>query len=102
EDTAAKSKQFLVSQEVYVIVMYMIPNPTPGGRARRFVQLRGMNDMAIAAEMHEVRLAVGDWPNAAGVRKLDDGSTALEIVIGSGVARTFGSDLGKSSLEPGD
>src|SRR5262249_54213220 len=44
----------------------------------------------------------GDWPNAAGVRKLPDGDTALEIVVGAGVARTFGSDLGKSSLEPGD
>lgn len=97
-----KTKVFLVSQEVYVIVMYMIPDPSPGGRARRFVQLRGMNDMEVAATIHEVKLAHGAWPSAAGVRKLDDGGTALEIVIGSGVARTFGSDLGKYMLEPGD
>ncbi len=97
-----KTKAFMVSQEVYVIVMYMIPDPPPGGRARRFVQLRGMNDMPIAAAIHEVKLARGDWPNAAGVRKLPNGDTALEIVVGSGVARTFGSDLGKSTLEPGD
>ncbi len=97
-----KTKTFLVSQEVFVIVMYMIPNPPPGGRARRFVQLRGMHDMQVASEVHEVRLAHGDWPNAAGVRKLPDGETALEIVVGSGVARTFGSDLGKAMLEPGD
>jgi ABC-type lipoprotein release transport system permease subunit len=47
-------------------------------------------------------LAKGDWPNAAGVRKLADGTTALEVVVGSGVAKAFGADLGKNSLEPGD
>jgi ABC-type lipoprotein release transport system permease subunit len=97
-----KSKTFMVSQEVYVVVMYMIPDAPQGGRARRFVQLRGMNDIAVAAAIHEVKLAKGDWPNDAGVRKLKNGDTALEIVVGSGVARTFGADLGKSSLEPGD
>jgi len=35
-----ESKKYLVSQEVYVVVMYMIPNAAPGARARRFVQLR--------------------------------------------------------------
>lgn len=98
----ASKKSYLVSQEVCVVVMYMIPNPPPTGRARRFVQLRGMNDMQIASAIHEVKLARGDWPNPAGVRKLDDGSTALEIVIGAGVARSFGADLGKPLLEPGD
>lgn len=102
DPTDESKKAFLVSQEVYVIVMYMIPNPPPGARARRFVQLRGMNDMEIAAAIHDVKLASGDWPNPAGVRKLDNGETALEIVVGSGVARTFGNDLGKPVLEPGD
>jgi putative ABC transport system permease protein len=97
-----KTKTFMVSQEVYVVVMYMIPNAPSGARARRFVQLRGMNSMEVAAAIHEVKLARGDWPNQAGVRKLPNGETALEIVVGSGVARTFGADLGKSTLEPGD
>src|SRR5262245_26119128 len=46
-------KTFLFSQEVYVIVMYMIPDPPPGARARRFVQLRGMIDMNVASIVHE-------------------------------------------------
>jgi len=61
-----------------------------------------MNDIEVAAAVHEVRLAHGDWPNAAGVRQLEGDETAKEIVIGSGVARTFGSDVGKDMLLPGD
>ncbi len=92
----------LSAQEVYVVVMYMVPNAAPGSRARRFVQLRGMDDILVAAMVHDVKLAHGDWPNAAAVRKIGDGDTAKEIVIGSGVARTFGSDVGKDMLMPGD
>jgi putative ABC transport system permease protein len=36
------------------------------------------------------------------VRKISDTETALEIVVGHGVARTFGADLGKPLLEIGD
>ncbi len=91
----------LISQEVYVVVMYMIPNASAGSRQRRFVQLRGMSDMGVAALIHEVKLAQGSWPNA-GVQNIGAGETAIEIVVGAGVARTFGTDLGKSMLEPGD
>ena len=83
----AESRKFLISQEVYVVVMYMVPNAAAGSRARRFVQLRGMDDIQVAALVHDVKLAHGDWPNAAGVRQLEGTDTAKEIVIGSGVAR---------------
>ncbi len=92
----------LAVQEVYVLVTYLIPNPIPGGQQRRFVQMRGIDKPAIAAELHGIELAHGDWPSAAGVRKLDDGDTAPEIVLGNGVARTFGADVGKPLLMPGD
>ena len=93
----------MAAQEVYVVVMYMIPNAPLSGRARRFVQLRGMDDMPTAAKIHEVTLGSGAWPSPSGVRKISDtGETALEIVVGHGVARTFGEDLGKPILEPGD
>lgn len=93
---------YLAAQEVYIVVTYMIPNPLVGGRQRRFVQMRGIDNMQVAAAIHDVKLAAGDWPSAAGVRKISDTETALEIVVGSGVARTFGSDLGKDLLAPGD
>ena len=92
----------LISQEVYVVVMYMIPNAPPGSRQRRFVQMRGMNDIAVAALVHEVKLARGDWPSPAGVKDLGNGETAIEIIVGAGLARTFAADLGKSELELGD
>src|SRR5260370_21996149 len=101
--------QFLVSREVYVIGVYKIPNSTPGGRQRRFVQMRGLYNMRIAAAVHDVALAVGDWPSEAGVRSVTiqkDGSsvtdTATEIVLGDGVARAFAADVGKDILAPGD
>jgi len=80
----------------------MIPNPPPGGRTRRFVQLRGLDDMPVAAEVHGVKLGKGDWPSPSGVRKINDTDTALEVVLGHGVARAFGADIGKAILEPGD
>ena len=92
----------LAVQEVYVLVTYMIPNPIPGGQQRRFVQMRGIDKPAVAAEIHGLELAHGDWPSSAGVHKLDDGDTAPEIVLGNGVARAFGADVGKPLLMPGD
>ena len=92
----------LAVQEVYVLVTYMIPKPIPGGPQRRFVQMRGIDKPAVAAEVHGIELAYGDWPSGSGVHKLDDGDTAPEIVLGNGVARTFGADVGKPLLMPGD
>jgi putative ABC transport system permease protein len=101
--------QFLVSREVYVIVVYKIPNSPPGGRQRRFVQMRGLYNIRVAAAVHDVTLAAGDWPSDAGVRSVTihkDGSsvtdTATEIVLGDGVARAFAADVGKEILAPGD
>jgi ABC-type lipoprotein release transport system permease subunit len=94
----------LFVREVYVVVMYMVPNPPPGARPRRFVQMRGMDDMPLAAEIHGVKLGQGTWVGGAGAARVkgEDFKTAKEIVIGHGVARAFGPDLGKASLELGD
>ena len=91
----------LLSKEVYIVVMYMVPNPAPGEKPRRFVQLRGVDKMEVAAEIHGVTLGTGRWPNEIGVGG-DESATAKEIIVGRGVARTFGADLGKDILEPGD
>lgn len=100
---------FLASREVYVIAVYDIPNAAPGGRKHRFVQMRGLDNMRIAAKVHEIELAAGDWPSAAGVRKVSfakDGTTmdaeATEIVVGDGIAHTLGADAGTGVLAVGD
>lgn len=99
--------KYLATKEVYVIMTHMVPNPQPSGRKRRFVQMRGVEDAEIAAAVHKIDLAAGTW--FQGIRKVEvevDGSkrveTAPEVVLGHGVARTFGSDLGKDTLVPGD
>ena len=63
-----------------MLVTHTIPNPTPGGRTRRFVQMRGIDKPMVAAELHGIELAHGTWPSASGVHTLDDGDTAPEIV----------------------
>ena len=53
--------KYLATKEVYVIVTHTIPNAAPGGRRRRFVQMRGLDNMRIAADVHQIDLAQGDW-----------------------------------------
>src|SRR5262249_4911138 len=74
-----------------------------------FVQMRGLYNMRIAGAVHDVTLAAGAWPGAAGARDVtieQDGQTrtvtASEIVLGHGVAVAFGQDFGKEMLAPGD
>jgi hypothetical protein len=107
---AKDGNTYLASQEVFVIVTYLIPNPAAGGPKRRFVQMRGLNNPRVAAKVHEIDLAAGDWPSDSGVRAVEftgrDGQTisdtATEVVLGDGVAKAFGADFGKETLVPGD
>ena len=100
---AVQNEVLLFSKEVYVVVMYMIPNPPPGGRPRRFVQMRGLFDMRLAAEVHGVKLMEGHtFGSSSGVKPIGNNETAKEIVIGHGIARTFAADFGKPMLERGD
>jgi ABC-type antimicrobial peptide transport system permease subunit len=92
----------LAAQEVYVVVTYEIPHAPEPTEARRFMQMRGLDDMATAAAIHDVKLGEGDWPGPAGVRNIGNNQTALEVVLGSGAAQTFGADIGKERLEIGD
>ncbi len=83
--------QFLASKEVYVIVTHVVPNSSPV--KRRFVQMRGIDQPRLAAKLHGIELATGDWFSSTGVP---------EVVLGDGVAKTFGQDLGKPSIQIGD
>jgi ABC-type lipoprotein release transport system permease subunit len=102
-------KKFLATKEVYVVAVYTIPAKTDGPAKRRFVQMRGLDDVRNAAVVHGLELDKGDWLSPSGVHEITiqrEGqaysATAKEVVLGNGIARTFGADIGKASLVPGD
>jgi len=96
----------LVSWELYQVVNQPIPNAKPGGRLRRFVQVRGLEDPVVSGAVHELPLYDGStWFDVgAGVQAVPGGGNEQYIqgVLGEGLARELGQDLGKPSLEPGD
>jgi ABC-type antimicrobial peptide transport system permease subunit len=70
---------------------------------QRFVQVRGVEDTLIAAEVHNLELQDGEWFSSAGVEKLPaTEETAIQAVLGEGVAKLLGPDLNKPSLQVGD
>src|SRR4029077_17876121 len=96
----------LVSWEVYVVVNQPIPGAPEGGRRRRFVQVRGVEEPARSAAVHGLTLHPGgEWFSAAAVQSLPGGEgvdeTAVQALVGEGIARELGRDKGKRSLEVG-
>src|SRR5207253_6050797 len=80
-----------------------------GSSRRRFVQIRGVEDPLIAAEVHRLQLLPGgSWFGEAGVEELPaatDGKerdTAMQVVLGEGSAQAIGPVLKKERLEVGD
>ncbi|WP_254512128.1 ABC transporter permease [Anatilimnocola floriformis] len=82
----------LASAETYVIVVQPIENHDSGRAAgRRFLSVRGVDDVELAAQVHDMSLGSGRWISKEGVTSLGEGRDALEAVIGVGMARELGS-----------
>jgi len=91
----------MASRETYMVVNQPVPADAPPGRPkRRFLQLRGVEDARLSAEVHNLRLiAGGTWLSPSGSR-LDtaaDGNAAIgqpmiEVILGEGIARELGRD----------
>jgi putative ABC transport system permease protein len=107
----------LISKEVFLVVVQPIPNAPKGGRQRRFIQLRGIEDPVVSGEVHGLELHEGGaWFGAAGSQENDkpkkanpegakDDAAALPViqaVIGEGLARELGKDQNKPTLVVGD
>jgi ABC-type lipoprotein release transport system permease subunit len=77
-----------------------------GTRGRRFIQVRGVEDPVISGRVHNLPLHEGgSWFSSSAVQALpggEHGEQAIQAVIGEGLARELGPDLGKKSLEVGD
>src|SRR5262249_16740670 len=76
----------LASQEVYSIATQELPPDEPGGRPRyRFLQIRGVEEPAMAGSVHNLKLKEGGrWFTRQG----------NEVVMGEGIARTLGLNVG--------
>jgi ABC-type antimicrobial peptide transport system permease subunit len=120
EVARTKDGEFLFTKEVYVIVTHIIEKsgdrgkgkaveekPIEGGKEdsregtggkRRFVQMRGVDNPVIAGLVHDITLK--DFPGRPSRWFASTGEK--EVVLGHGVARMFGHDLGKEIVMPGD
>jgi putative ABC transport system permease protein len=95
--------QPLCSKEVYIVVNQPVPAPPGEEERRRFVQLRGIDDAAISAQVHGLDLyPPGKWFSEAGVEELPDHTQAVQAVLGEGLARALGQDRpdSESTLKP--
>jgi putative ABC transport system permease protein len=93
---------FLAVREVYAIVNHVIPDAPAGGRKGRFIQMRGLDNPYTAARVHQIQLQPGGrWWSDSGVQERTNMSL-IEVVVGDGIARTFGQDRGQTSLKLGD
>jgi ABC-type antimicrobial peptide transport system permease subunit len=96
----------LLSWELYQVVNHPLPHPVAGGRGRRMVQLRGVEDPVVAGMIHEISLyGGGKWfDKGAGVQAVAGGGNEqyVQADIGEGLAREMGRDAGKPSLVVGD
>jgi hypothetical protein len=101
----------LCSREVYVFTNQDIPGPAGQRPKHRFLQIRGVEEPDVSAQIHGLVLVSGSWFSESGiqVRGRTDGPSPgasadaqIETVIGEGPAREIGKDRGKASLEAGD
>jgi ABC-type antimicrobial peptide transport system permease subunit len=86
--------QPLVSKETFIIANQEIHGAPPGRPQRRFLQLRGVDDAALSAQVHAALLHDGGrWFAGAGVQEPPGGGLPLiECVIGEGIARELAKD----------
>jgi hypothetical protein len=99
----------LCSRETYLVVTQPIENPIPGRPQRRFLQLRGLDDSALAGRVHGLELyPQGRWISEAGVREAAPNNAApagreraaqplIEAVLGEGVAHVLAADKKQQS-----
>ncbi|MCE9553718.1 MAG: ABC transporter permease [Planctomycetes bacterium] len=87
--------QPLVSRETYLVVNQPIAKRVPGRPRRRFLQLRGVEDAALAGGAHGIKLYDGGrWISAAGATQVGPSAGAVgkdetlyDVVIGEGIAQ---------------
>jgi ABC-type lipoprotein release transport system permease subunit len=107
-----------VSRETYMFAIQSIPDAPPGRPKRRYLQIRGLADAAVAAKVHDAELKEGTWFSESGSRldsaaegeqggehggrasnPSDTPQPMIEVVLGEGIARQLGHDRSGEQLE---
>jgi hypothetical protein len=93
--------RYLSSREIYAIVNQPIKNAPIGGRQRRFLQIRGLEDPYIAATVHKMELYPGGkwFPSGGFQRRSRTGAEKALLADATWGASTVG--LGASLLGTG-
>ena len=94
---AEDGKRTVASRETYLIVNQPVVNPKPGRPHGRFLQVRGVVDVAMAARVHNIQLHDGGkWFSQAGTQENTGGDAAsqnlIQIVLGEGIAQELARD----------
>lgn len=96
----------LVSWELFQTVVQAIPGAPPGGRMSRLIPVRGVEDPAVSAMVHDLSLHDGGrwFDEGSGVQAVPGGGNEQHVqgVLGEGLARELGGDVGKETLAVGD
>ncbi len=100
EGVLKRDGKAMVSRETYLNVVQPIVDHKPGRPSRRFLQVRGVDVPSMSALVHGMKLAAGsEWFSDAGVREIaKGGETAIEVVLGHGIALDLGSDRKPAAL----
>ena len=123
EGVVWRNGRAMSSREVYICINQPT-TPGPDGRTKhRFLQIRGVEDPDIAAQVHELELLSGKWLSVGGVQEQEPrtpvsdsaqpltavpgsdenkSGSLIEAVLGEAIAQEFGADRGQESLQVGD
>jgi hypothetical protein len=101
----------LCSREVYVFTNQAMPAPAGEPAKNRFLQIRGVEEPDVSAQVHGLVLVAGQWFSTAGLRFPSSASSSaadtspygqVEALVGEALAREIGKYRGKESLEVGE
>jgi putative ABC transport system permease protein len=91
----------MASRETFLVANQPIPNTSDGRPKRRFLQLRGIEDPRLTAQIHGLELQPGgSWFSEAGVQEASAASAAplIQAVLGEGVAHELGRSRTRKEL----
>jgi putative ABC transport system permease protein len=97
-DANGQSGKFWAVKEVYILANQELPASDTGEERERLLQMRGVDDPALAGKIHGIELEQGRWFAPTGLNKTGE----YEIVLGHGMAKLFGEDRAGGPIGPGE